>query len=292
MSPVFQRLFYGWTIIFFGCVALVTAPLFWYDTEPPIYNHAMKHVEKLLAERPNQMTDEEIGALWRKKYAEVSRNHPRWLDDPPVPKGRALLGLAILTVAAAFILARNSTYDSPWVYFNGILLGIGLMSGFALGLIGLSFGGPHPMRGYATVRHINSDGFIESDEVYLRSAPVVKMLEKEGPRTSFDGGLFRIEGYLYSPRIGLVLGASLGEGRGSPDFGYELNGIAAWLFGVRAACEAFAFSSVNFTPAILAYALYCHYKKKPPNHSLAIQPLRALFLLAPFCLGLIPILGP
>jgi hypothetical protein len=144
---------------------------------------------------------------------------------------------------------------------------------------------------YAAVRHVRHDGIVESDEIYFRWAPVVRMLETEGSKTSEKGGWFGIERYLYSPRFGMVLDKRLGEGSGSPNMGYEVYGLAAWLFGIRAACEQFAFFAINLTPLLFLYALYCDHKKKPLSQSVSVIPVRALFLLGPFCLGLTPLLG-
>jgi hypothetical protein len=197
-----------------------------------------------------------------------------------IPKWRAIAGLlALLAVTAAVFHKDNK------------LLVAGLASFFVLAFIGLFFMGSHPMHHYAAVRHVDSDGFIESDEVYFRSAPVVRMLESEGSRVSKSGGSFGIERYLYSPRIGIFLGKSLGEGKGSPDIAYETFGIPAWLFGIRVACEQFTFFAINLAPLLIAYGLYCQWKKKPPKDSLALDPVRAFFLAGPFAIGLIPLIG-
>ena len=127
--------------------------------------------------------------------------------------------------------------------------------------------------------------------MFLRSAHVVRMLESDDIKKSKRGRSIFVERYLYSPRIGLLLGKSLGEGNGSPEIGYELYGISAWLFGIRVACEQFSFFAINLTPILVAYGLYCHWKKKPLRDSLALDPVKALFLTGPFVIGLIPILG-
>lgn len=203
-------------------------------------------------------------------------------DDPIlIPKWRAIAGLLLLFAITAAVFWRR----------DNRIIGEGLAAGFFLALISLFFTGSHPMHQYAAVRHVTSDGFIESDEVFLRSAPVVKMLESEGSRKSKRGGSFGIERYLYSPRIGILLGKSLGEGKGSPEIGYELYGLSAWLFGIRVACEQFVFFAINLTPLLVGYGLYCHWKKKSPHDSLAVEPMRALFLTGPFIVGLIPLIG-
>jgi len=120
---------------------------------------------------------------------------------------------------------------------------------------------------------------------------VVRMLESEGSRVSKSGGRFGIERYLYSPRIGILHGKSLGEGNGSPDIGYETYGVPAWLFGIRVACEQFVFYAINLSPLLIAYGFYCQWKSKPLKDSLAVEPVKALFLSGPFAIGLIPLIG-
>ena len=198
-----------------------------------------------------------------------------------VPKWRAIAGLLILLGLTAAVFATKKR----------IIIGEGMAASLFLLLVSVLFEWPLPTYRYAAVRHVDSDGYIRSDEIYLRSAPVVKMLEREGSRTSPEGGWFGIERYLYSPRIGLVLGKSLGDGNGSPAMDYEVDGFTAWLFGIRAACEEFAILAINFTPALLLYGAYCHHKRKPLRDSLALEPSRAMFLIGPFCLGLVPLLG-
>jgi hypothetical protein len=205
-----------------------------------------------------------------------------YTDDPIlIPKWRAIAGLLVLLGVSTAVFQKNDKR----------IIGEGLAVGVFLALISLFFVGSHPMHQYAAIRHVSSDGFIESDEVYFRSAPVVRVLESEGSRVSKGGGSFGIERCLYSPRIGILLGKSLGEGTGSPDIGYETFGISAWLFGVRVACEQFAFFAINLAPLLIAYGLYCQWKKKPPKDSLALDPVRALFLTGPFVVGLIPLIG-
>ena len=183
-----------------------------------------------------------------------------YADDPILmPRWRAIAGLLVFLAVTAVVFRKS----------DNRVIGEGLTAGFFLALISLFFIGAHPMHQYAAVRHVTADGFIESDEVYHSSAPVVKMLESEGSRVSKSGGSFGIERYLYSPRIGILLGKSLGEGKGSPDMGYELYGISAWLFGVRVACEQFTFFAINLAPLLIAYGLYCQWKRKPPKDSLA-----------------------
>ena len=202
-------------------------------------------------------------------------------DSILLPKWRAIVGLLFLFGAAVAIFAAK----------NRSVLGLGAAAGFLLVIVSLFFEWAHPVYRYAAVRRVDPDGYVKSDEIYLRSAPVVRMLENDGARKSQNGGWFGIERYLYSPRIGMVLGKSLGEGTGSPEFGYEISGFAAWLFGIRAACEEFSFFVINLTPALLIYGLYCRYRKKPQRQSLTLQPARALFLAGPFCLGLTPLIG-
>ena len=202
-------------------------------------------------------------------------------DSYLIPKWRSIMGLLLLLGVSTAFFQKNEKRTFGEV----------MAAGMILALISLFFiMGSHPMNQYAAIRHVNSDGFIESDEVYLRSAPVVKMLESEGPRLSEAGGSFEIERYLYSPRIGILLGKSLGEGTGYPDIGYETFGISAWLFGVRIACEEFAFFAINLAPLLIAYGLYCQWKKEPPKDSLTLDHVRALFLIGPFILGLLPII--
>ncbi|TAE86456.1 MAG: hypothetical protein EAZ71_11790 [Verrucomicrobia bacterium] len=199
-----------------------------------------------------------------------------------IPKWRAIAGLLALLAVTAAVFRKND---------KGII-DEGLVAlGFCLAFISMFFEGSHPMHQYAAVRHVTADGFIESDEVYRRSAPVVRMLESEGSRVSKTGGSFSIERYLYSPRIGILLGKSLGEGKGSPDMGYETFGVSAWLFGIRVACEEFVFFAINLSPLLFAYGLYCQWKSKPLKDSLAIEPIKALFLTGPFAIGLIPLIG-
>jgi hypothetical protein len=202
-------------------------------------------------------------------------------DSILMPKTEALLGLLALFAISVFVFKKD----------DNNIIGISVSAGFLLLIISLFFDGPYPMHQYAAVRHINQNGFISSDEVYLRSAPVVKMLESEGARTSKDGGSFGIERYLYSPRIGILLGKSLGDGDGSPDLGYETSGVSAWLFGVRVACEQFTFYAINLCPLIVAWGAYRQWKKKPLRDSLTIDPMKALFLTGPFAIGLIPLIG-
>jgi len=204
-----------------------------------------------------------------------------YTDHPTlIPKWRAIAGLLGLLAVTAAVFHKHD---------KGII-GAGLVSGFFLAMISLFFIGSHPMHHYAAVRHVDSDGFIESDEVYFRSAPVVMLLESEGSRVSKSGGSFGIERYLYSPRIGILLGKSLGKGKGSPDIVYETFGIPAWLYGIRVACEQFTFFAINLAPLLIAYGCY-QWRKKPQKDSLALVPVRAFFLTGPFVIGLIPLIG-
>jgi hypothetical protein len=198
-----------------------------------------------------------------------------------MPKWRAIAGLLVLLAVTAAVFSKS----------DNRVISEGLAAGFFLGLISLFFIGTHPMHQYAAVRHVAADGVIKSDEVYRRSAPVVRMLESEGPRVSKSGGSFGIERFLYSPRIGILLGKSLGEGDGSPDIGYETYGVSAWLFGIRVACEQFAFFAINLFPLLIAYGFYCQWKSKPLKDSLAVEPVKALFLTGPFAIGIIPLIG-
>jgi hypothetical protein len=218
-----------------------------------------------------------------------------FFTDHPIliPKWRAIAGLLALLAVTAVVFHKNDKEIIGAGLYSvfGLQLSSLVPLGVGLGLISLFFEGSHPMYQYAAIRHVTADGFIESDEVYHRSAPVIKMLESEGSRISKSGGSFGIERYLFSPRIGILLQKSLGEGKGSPDMRYELYGISAWLFGVRVACEQFTFFAINLSPLLIFYGLYCQWKKKPPKDSLALEPVRALFLTGPFGVGLIPLIG-
>ncbi len=199
-----------------------------------------------------------------------------------IPKSRALCGLGVLLgITTAVFGGKN--LEVIWV---------GLGSGFLLVFASLFFSGAHPMYQFAAVRHSNAAGFITSDEVYLRTAPSVKKFESEGGKKSKEGGWTGIERYLYSPRLGVLIGKSIGEGKGSPEYSYELSGVAAWFFGARAACETFAFYSINLTPLILVCGLFAFRGKVSPQESIPFEPVRALFLLGPLVVGLIPVLGP
>jgi hypothetical protein len=199
-----------------------------------------------------------------------------------IPKWRALAGLFVLFALTAVVFGRREKQ----------IVGAGLAAGLFLPLISVFFLDSHPMHQYAAVRHTNTDGYIESDEVYLRSSSVVRMLEPEGFRIYKNGERRVIERYLYSARIGLLLGKSLAEGKENPGIGYEIYGISAWLFGARVACEQFTFFAINLTPLLIAYGLYCQWRKKPPKDSVAVEPVGGVFLAGPFLIGLIPLIGP
>lgn len=199
-----------------------------------------------------------------------------------VPAWRAFAGVLILLLITTAVFKRQGCH----------IIGEGMASGIFLAVISMFFTGLHPMNRFAAVRHLSAEGIIESDNVYLRSAPVVRMLESKGSKKSTQGGTFEIERYLYSPRIGVLLGKLLGDGEGSPDLGYEINGLPAWFFGVRVACEQFVFFAINLTPLLLAYCGYRHWKKKPQRDSLNFDPKSTLFLTGPFVLGLIPFISP
>ena len=198
-----------------------------------------------------------------------------------IPTWRAFAGLMLLFIVTACVFRKE----------NYRIATEGLAAGLILAWVSLFFTGYHPMSTYVAVRHVTPDGFIESDEVFKRTAPVVQTLESKGSRKSAEGGSFGIERYLYSPRIGILLGKSLGDGDGSPDIGYEVYGFAAWLFGIRVACEQFGFYAMNLTPLLCAYGGYCYWKKKPLKTSLDLDPIRVLFLTGPLVVGLLPLIG-
>ena len=197
-----------------------------------------------------------------------------------ISKWRSIAGLSVLIAISTAVFFRIGLIQIYTI----------MVSGWLLFLISLFFHGSHPMHQYAAIRHVNADNHIESDEIYLRSASVVKMLESK-ECISTIGESIRIERYLYSPRIGLLDGKLLGKSTEFPIFRYETSGIPSWLFGVRVACEQFAFFALNLWPLFIAYGLFCQWKEKPPNESLALDPLSALFLTGPFAIGLIPLIG-
>lgn len=218
-----------------------------------------------------------------------------------IRKWRAIGGLLILLAITAAVFRKGGNE----------LIGAGFASGVVflpIASISLFFVSAHPMNQYAAVLHTDSpDGVIKDDGsshldevmesihkqegVYHRWAPIVKKLESEGSIVSKSGGSFWIERYLYSPRIGILFGKYPGEDKGSPDIGYEIRGVSAWLFGIRVACEQFAFFAINLAPLLIVYGFYCQWKSKPPKDSLTIDPAKALFLTGPFMLGLIPLIG-
>ncbi len=159
-------------------------------------------------------------------------------------------------------------------------------------LLSMFFEWPHPMHQYAGVRHVTSDDHIESDEVWRRDAPVVKMLETEGSRESKAGGTFGIERYLYSARTALMMNRRLGDGSASPSLSYETHGLPAWLFGIRAAWEQFTFFALSLTPVIAGLAWHFGRVHRPQVSSVHISATHAVYLLAPFCIGLAPLIHP
>lgn len=203
-------------------------------------------------------------------------------DTILVARWRPLLGLL------GFLMLSISVVAS----IEGGLIGGGLAAGIGLMVLSIFFEWRHPMHSYAGVRHIRSDDYIESDDVWRRDAPVVKMLEAEGTRKSQEGGSFGIERYLYSARTALLMNRRLGDGPASPSLSYETGGLQVWIFGIRAACEQFTFYSLNLTPVIAGFAYYFHRRKRPQISSSRVTTTHAVYLLAPFCIGLAPLIHP
>jgi hypothetical protein len=192
---------------------------------------------------------------------------------------RSIAGLlALLGISAAVFQFKTQIMQSL------------LASWFFLGLISIFLGLSNPMHQYARVCHVNSDGSIESNEVYFRTAPIVTMLESKGNEASVGGERFVIGEYFYSPRIAVLKGESLRQETTFRDVLFRTSGIYAWLFGVRVACEQFAFFAINLAPLLIAYGLYRQWKNEPPFNSLELDPVRALFLIGPFVVGLIPLI--
>lgn len=207
-------------------------------------------------------------------------------DSILVPRWRSLCGLGIIVIVFSFIVL----FAEKDIRF----IGHGLICGLPLALGWMFLDGPHPLHRFTAIREINSDGIIESDEVYFRTSKVVKRFESEGWKSFPDGSQVGVGRYLYSPRIGVLLGKTMGRGDGSPDYSYEAFGLAAWLFGIRAACEQFVFFSINLTPLILIYGLFAFRHKGPvPEEEFPFfDPTSSLLLIGPLVIGVIPLLGP
>lgn len=228
-------------------------------------------------------------------------------DNDFMPKWRPLISLVLFAAFVYLII--------DWSFEEAFALSMLVMFGLAL-LSAVLFNGPHPMKYYAAVRYDTENGFIAHDLIYLREAPLVQLLEKTGPRKVNNWGSLEIEylrlisdarddvqslhiglesvyieRYLYSPRMGLLLGKDFAMGEGEPRINDPYSGIQAWLLGIRAACEEFAFWAINLTPLLLAYAIYCKLRKRPQGVSGLSVPTNAWTLLVPFCIGLFPLMG-
>ena len=201
-------------------------------------------------------------------------------DTILVAKWRPIIGLLGFIILSISVIA---SIDSK-IIGGGLAAGIGLMA------ISMFFEWRHPMHPYACVRHVTSDDYIEADNIWLRDSPIVKMLEIEGTRKSPEGGSFWVERYLYSARTALMMKRRLGDGPASPSLSYETHGFPAWIFGIRAACEQFTFFAVNLTPIIAGLAWYFGRSGRPQLSSSRVTATHAIFLLAPFCVGLAPII--
>jgi len=102
----------------------------------------------------------------------------------------------------------------------------------------------------------------------------------------------------------IIKGLRIGDHRRQPYMSYDSGDIAAWIVGIRAACEMFVFFSIHLMPVFLLYVIYgnCSRDKTSlsdeflksfthtgPNKTTGLHPWRTLILLAFFCLGLTPI---
>lgn len=199
-------------------------------------------------------------------------------DSILIPKGRSIFGLiALWAVTAAVFRHKEMRYA---IINNGSTVGV-----IMLLLYGVFFTGSHPMYKYAAIRTCDSDGYIIEDEMYFRHASIVKRLESRGTNE------YHVERYLYSPRLGIFLGKTLGTGEGAPEMRYETSGFSAWFSGIRVACEQFTFFAINLLPFLIGYSIYRYRKNIPKTQSIALDPVKALFLIGPFILGLIPLIG-
>ena len=207
-------------------------------------------------------------------------------NDILVAKWRGIAGL--LTASALFALPfRRQRFAIPLA---------GLMCTLPLVLLSITvdifiFQSRQPLTQYAAVRRVKDDD-IESDEIWLKTAPVVKMLQRQGTRHSKTRGDLYIERYLYSWRTGLLMGKVLGEGKGSPHAVYEVSGVSAWLFPVRAACEQFTFYLVTLFPAALVAAVVVHLRGRPLKYSSSFPVASSVIALPAFLVGLVPLLSP
>jgi len=199
-----------------------------------------------------------------------------------ISAGSAVAGLSVSLLSTLLVFNKTNLKGIFEVGF-GFILWLLLMPLFMIL--------PHPMNQYAAVREYDSSRLIEFDEIYMRSAPIVRELEAKGFKRTREGRSLVIEGYLYSPRIGMLAGKIVGAGYGAPELADEGRGIAAWLFGVRAACEQFAFLAINLTPLIFAFAVYRIWRNKDTSDLPIIEPIRGLFFLGPFAIGIIPLIS-
>lgn len=208
----------------------------------------------------------------------ISREDPIWFS-----RWKGLIGLSILAISGVALMIRSRIGGQFELFLTFALLG---MCGMCLVYL------PTPTNRYASIWIEGPDEFPGHSEIYHRWSPIVRDLEAFGPFRSRDGRRYKLrDGHLFSPRVGMLLGSSPGEGDGAPPISSQTSGIAAWLFGIRVASEVFVCFTIHLTPLFLLYVWYCKQRRKPMEPLLRIEPIRALFLLGPFCLGLIPLLG-
>ena len=206
------------------------------------------------------------------------------MDSFFIPTKRSLVVLAVFLGAIYKLISNDKSVENN--FFAGGICGVILLL-----FVSLFFNGKHPLYQYAAVRTSEDSGFILEDDVYFRWAPIVKRIENKGKYKNRDGYGVAIERYLYSPRIGVVLGKHMGIEKGAPMYFIERDGIKAWFFGARAACEMYAFYAINLTPAFLLYALIRIYKKPELQASEDVRFVYLSYLSSPFIIGLIPLLS-
>jgi hypothetical protein len=179
-------------------------------------------------------------------------------------------------------------------------LALGWLAFSALCPVGWSI--PHPLQPYAVVRKLADDGTVKEDEIYRRTAPIVRSLEEPlGYTARMPDAHQHVLGYRYSARYGVLLREFLGEDEGKPNLHYECRPPLSLGFCPRVSCELFAFTAINLFPLLALYALLLHSRERKQTLAEALRnpwpPERlslphCLWLAPPFVLGLAPLVYP